>query len=264
MNLLKNPFKFFIGALLFTLVSATLTPIAFNKTMSQDPELEKKIADTYGVKLDLSYSGFSITEANKGERKILQNWNFKNQSQKIILNLKRGNISVITHDGENILIEAKASKRTGADFMKLDETPESIILVDSNEVRSVDVKIQLPKNFKGKLDLANIKGDISIKKITAEALSFKTVSSDVSIHDTSIEFIRGANVDGDIKIESLVPLSTEITNVRGDVKIATADRTHTLFTLKSTRGEIENPLSSSQDPKYRIDVSTVNGDIAIE
>lgn len=265
MKLFKNPGKLFGAILIGTILCSFITPFAFHKAMANDPELEKKIADKYGVKIQMSGTSFSITDAVGGSKEATQNWAMTARDQKIILNLKRGEISIRTFEGDagQIRIAAKANTKSSQPFLTLTESNEAIIITDTGEARSVDVEVSLPMNFKGKLDLSNISGDISLYDVRAEALQVKSISADLDINNCHIGFISANNVNGEIEIDSVIEFSADVNNVRGDVKISTPSPKHTNFTLQSTRGDIENPFPSAQDPQYRISVTTVNGDIDI-
>lgn len=260
MKHIKNPAKVFLSVLAVTLVCAFITPIAFNKAQADNPDLEKKLAEKYGLRFKFSQGSFSVGDANDSE----ENWTLENKNQKIIVNVKRGDIVVLLSPDEAIHIHARGRTKKDNPLLNLTESADTVTLTDGEGARSANVEIQVPRSFKGKLDLGTTRGDIEVTGVSAEALTAKSVRSDLEIKGTSIPFIGIVNVSGDIEIDSEVELSAVIENVRGDVKIATPTPTLTLFTLKSTHGKIENPFPSAQSPEYRIDVTTMNGDIEIE
>jgi DUF4097 and DUF4098 domain-containing protein YvlB len=122
-------------------------------------------------------------------------------------------------------------------------------------------EIQLPKTFKGEIELTNISGDIAVDKLAqAESFEIATVSGDLAVMAAPTKTLSVNTVSGDVKLEPAVLKNTlviEYNSVSGDLN-ATLKSPIKKFDANSVSGDVN--LKASKTVGFNFEMEGVSAD----
>lgn len=176
------------------------------------------------------------------------NYSLENKTD-IVLSTSLGEVTVITHDGEELMlsIDGQVSKKYLKDYLDVKETSNQITfkLFDHSRNRALisrgadnlEIILRIPKAFTDSLKLANISDDISVNSIELSRLKIETVSGEIDIDDALIDELDLATVSGDIEVTSQVGF-VRAESVSGDLTLKNVEG----FKIDSVSGDLEIDL----------------------
>ncbi len=123
----------------------------------------------------------------------------------------------------------------------------------------ITVKVYLPRDEYGKLNLKTVSGDIGVRNLRFNEIDagstsgdiecedvislgsavIKTVSGDIGLDNFDSENITAKTVSGDIEAEVLSAKNFDVNTVSGEVNVPPSDKNAGTFKAKTTSGDIE-------------------------
>lgn len=123
----------------------------------------------------------------------------------------------------------------------------------------MNLKVYLPENYSGELDLYTVSGDVFVNDFNLENLWIETVSGDVKGDNLNVDYIK--TISGDIELEDLlIGGDLEIRTVSGDVDLDCSLDSSFFVEFESVSGDFHGEEFEGENKVF---VKTTSGDFSI-
>lgn len=133
----------------------------------------------------------------------------------------------------------------------------------SNDDEGLKTTLELPKSWKGSMELSTVNNVIRIGFFNLDALRVNTVNGAVDTDwRLGAKRIKANAVNGDLKLfGNFRDVSAE--SVNGEIRLGLPKNGKWSFDVKTVSGDIQNNLKSEKGKTGRVEIKTVSGDVTI-
>lgn len=262
----KNVFmKVFFSSVIWTAACLGLAAYAANKAQQQDPEILQKVGERVQStsNVHISFGGASDGDYVATE----DSWTFKVPTEAIELTSINGDVEVVSAKaGSPLTVTAKGKRvKSQAKLLDTEVTQQRVSLnqPDGERTRSLKIRLSIPEDFKGKLQIKTISGDMELNSLTLNSLQLQSVSGDVAVRGASVKSLEQNSVSGDVKLENKIRGTLNLKTVSGDleIRLVKAEKTH--FDLNTMSGTVKNAWADDPKGDATVRISSTSGDINI-
>jgi DUF4097 and DUF4098 domain-containing protein YvlB len=262
----KNVFlKVFFSSVIWTALCMGLAAYAANKAVQQDPDIVEKVVSRVE-----STSNVHVTVGGAHRRDFVpaeDSWTFATPTDEIDLIAVNGDVEVIpAKAGTSLIVTAKGRRHKNlTKLLVTTATQKTVSLEQPNDdtTRDLKIRVQLPADFKGRLSIKTVSGDMDMNELAVNDLNLQSVSGDVQIKNSEAKNIRQSTVSGDIDIENKVVADLDLESVSGDFTLRLPKSTKAKFNVRTLSGEITNAFASEDKAEKVVKISSTSGDIKI-
>jgi DUF4097 and DUF4098 domain-containing protein YvlB len=249
----NNKYKIVFITIGLTFFFFGLAAFSFDKAKNGDPAIASKIENKIKRRYNLGdfHINFSDNFDSNDYVKSTMSSSYSAKIKFLDINTISADIKIIASVGDDIIVTANGQlKKENEGRSQLldiisDENEVSVSELGVNEAKSIQIQVFIPKNYKKRLKIKTVSGDITIGAIESETELY--------------------TVSGDIKIESNSNSSLAIGTVSGDVEVIFKKNTNDLrFELETVSGTIQNKVKSESNGNQLIKIHTISGDIELQ
>lgn len=141
-------------------------------------------------------------------------------------------------------------------------------VMDDDEVASgggsdIRTVLELPKSWKGSIDVVTVGGDARIGPFGVDELEVKTVSGDVDTDEhLAARELKAKTVSGDMKLLGRFR-DVQAEAISGEISLGLPRGGEWSFDVKTVSGRVQNALASRKGKVGRVNIKTVSGDVII-
>ena len=207
-------------------------------------------------------------EADSNFKKEHIDKDFDENGQKLVFNLSSADIVVEPSSDGKIHLSYDNTEETR---FELDEAKNAITLTQRSKNDSffgfvslgssekLSVRLSLPADREGKLDIGSASGDVSISDISEKAdMRLSSISGDVNAKHCAAETFGASTTSGELEVTSIEANSVDLNSVSGGIKVSEIGRS-TPVSIASTSGEVYAENIEAND----FTVSTISGEVSL-
>lgn len=238
---------------------------------------------------------FGINKRNRGETVNINEQIVYTDENKIEIDIKYGNVTVSTHDGNEIIVSGSTNR--GDDVIKVSKSGNSIKIKDNSRENvnlnllskndssdKMNIEIKVPNDFQGDLDFDYGAGEATIIGVKCKRLDIDGGAGKLNLEDIVFEkLIFSAGVGqsnimltdkcGDIEIDGGVgEVNISMTEVGGNLsfdggvgsaKIRIPENAPVYFNTSSGIGSTKVTAKTSGENTYKFDLNVGVGEIKV-
>jgi hypothetical protein len=251
---------FFTGLAIFASVQA----------YQQDQDLWIKLARRLGVEVATGENFgivFGSHAKNEAGSHIEDKQEFRAPGELFRLKVVNAEVEVMTTEGDKVIVQSSGftNGTPGSQLLKVHEDAANLTLESPEDlvIEGLKIQVHLPRAYGKKVSIHNVTGNVVLKNLEVQAIDVKMVSGEARLIEAISDNTTIKTVSGEVEIENQKPGNIKILTVSGDVALKLKNVESTEIKLKSTSGEIINPIVSHPGGKYTIDVITASGNIQV-
>lgn len=263
----KNVFmKVFFSSVVWTAACMGLAAYAANKAQQKDPAILEKLTEKVQTNsnVHISFRGHDNTQ----DYTIAEDsWSFPTPSVTISITTIDGNVEVVQGSaGSGLNITAKGRRRNSrTKLLDTTGTPDKVTIAqpEGDTTQGLHVRVSIPADFKGDLDLTTVSGDTRLTDLALKSLKVRSVSGDLRVSGVAAESVEQETVSGDVSLENRINGNMKLQSVSGDFDLHLPKADRSAFQIESFSGKVQNAWSGPTPGNYKVSVKSTSGDIKV-
>lgn len=173
--------------------------------------------------------------------------------------------------GEDVVADVRRTKRyvsaarNGARFdVKIHEFTEGgwFRFDFSDAPKRLSLRVRLPNDFTGALQLKTVAGDVRVRRMELESLNLTSISGDLNFSDGSARTLAIATTSGTVDVEArVVDVDVELTSGSANLVLLPNSATSGRLRVTSVSGDVRLSLA---DVKGEVALKSVSGQVKSE
>lgn len=215
-----------------------------------------------------------------------KSWQFSQSFQKIKVESIAGDVVLRPGMGDQIKVLINVNSENDVEnILVVESTKDEIIITEKNHLKedAIQISIELPERKLNEFTFKTTSGDLSIENSSIEKLwvksesgefilsrseardiHFESTSGDLNFYASQCAKFIGKTVSGNFNIELDKACSLALDSVSGDAKILTSGNVPVDIRFKSISGELTNKLQLDKKSPFKIEMSSVSGNLDIK